>query len=185
MSTAEERADLKANPLPDCSKCMHCDIPEAECDLRDEAHPDACDYKPDADHDDTLPPMEQAYRISVRMRALQEELNAFQSRYSALLDRIVSAKTEKEGKYFLADKIRKVRVPDVEKFKARFPVEYDVLKQEQIDAQMKKIDDLAKQDLTTLPVKRAEELIGKVKLTEISDEKVYHSYSIGMSEAKA
>ncbi len=182
MSTAEERADLKANPLPDCSKCAHMIESEPSCVLLDANRP--CTYAPDGLHDDTLPPMEQAFLINEKIHDLQEELTGFQSRYSALLDRIVSAKTENEGRYFLADKIRKVRVPDVGKFKAKFPVEYDALKQEAIDAQMKKIDEMVKQDLTTLPVKRAEELIGKVKLNEISDEKVYHSYSIGMSGAK-
>jgi hypothetical protein len=190
MSAAEEAKDLKANPLPpepNCGTCLHCYRPEVSCELRDQ-DPDlksnACDYKPDEDHDDTLPPLEQAYRVWVHIQALQEELSEYQNRYSALIEKSVAAKIETEGPYSLIDKKRTVRVPDVELFKSMFPQDYTVLKQEEVDRQAKKLDELKLSDLVSIPVKRAEELIGKVKLTKISDEKVYHNYSVLFQETK-
>jgi hypothetical protein len=182
MSTAEERADMKANPLPQepvCSTCRNYYVPEAECILRDEEdNSDRCEYLPDSLHDDTLPSLEQAFNVQAKINTLQEELTAYQKRYSALLENAVTAKIEKEGRYALIDKKRSVRIPDVTKFKERFGDEYAVLKQELVDAQLKKIDAMLQEDLTTIPVKRAEELIGKTKLTAISEEKIYHSCSI-------
>jgi len=185
MTAAEEQADLKKNPLPECSTCLHCYVPEAECDLRDEEdNKDRCEYAPDDDHDDTLPPMEQAFRVQTRIEMLQDELKRLQGRSSALLEKIVVSKIETEGPYSLIDKKRSVRVPDPVKFKEMFPEAYAAIKQEDVDRAMKKIDEILASELTNIPVKRAEELIGKIPLTKISDEKVYHSYSILFAEVK-
>lgn len=188
MSAAEEARDLKANPLPpepNCNTCLHCYVPEAECELRDEEdNKDRCEYVPDVLHDETLPPLEQAFRIQEEINALQEEINAYQKRYSALLEKAVAASIEKEGPYSLIDKKRSVRVPDPVKFKEQFPEAYAAIKQEDVDRAMKKIDEILASELTNIPVKRAEELIGKIPLTKISDEKVYHSYSILFAEVK-
>jgi len=182
MSTAEERADLKANPLPpapDCSTCLHCYVPEAECNLRDgEDDKDRCEYLPDDLHDGALPALMQAFLIQEKISSLQEEIKAFQKRYEILIETAVASNIEKEGPYCLIDKKRSVRVPDPVKFRELYPDAYAVIKQEDVDRAMRKIDDLLKADLTSIPVKRAEELVGKIPLTKISDENVYHSYSV-------
>lgn len=175
MSTAEERADMKVNPLPpapNCSTCLHGNIP-VECNMDR-----GCEYCPDSLHDTTLPPLEQAFHIQEKIHALHEEARELQVRYDTLIERAASANIEKEGPYLLVDKKRSVRVPDPVKFKEQFPDAYKAIKQDEIDRQMKKLDEILLQDLTTIAVKRAEELIGKIPLTKISDEKVYHSYSI-------
>jgi len=189
MTAAEEAADLKKNPLPqepDCSTCLHCYRPEVSCELRDKdpnLRSNACDYQPDEDHDDTLPPLEQAYRVQARIKDLQEELKGYQDRYTALLEKAIAAKIETEGPYTLLDKKRTVRVPDAALFKDLYPEEYRILKQEEVDRQLKKIDEVIASDLITIPVKRAEELVGKVKFTNVSEEKVYHNYNILLTEA--
>jgi len=189
MDPRDEAADLNKNPIPpepDCSTCLYCFRPESSCELREldpNRKSNVCDYKPNEYHDDSLPPLEQAHLIQLRIQALQEEVKGFQSRYENLIEKAVAANLEKEGSYSLIDKKRTVRVPDPEKFREQFAEEYAILKQELIESELKKIDRVRESDLTTIPVKRAEELIGKVKLTKISEEKVYHSYSIVLVEA--
>ncbi|PKG31656.1 hypothetical protein [Methanoregula sp.] len=186
LSAREEAADLKKNPLPpepDCSTCLHCCIPEAECDLRDEEdNKDRCEYAPDADHDETLPLLEQAYRLQALILQKEEVLKKYRARFDKVMDQVLASKIENQGIYSLIDKPRKVRVPSVEKFKERFSEEYSTLKKEEYAAKLQKLDDLLKSDLTSIPVKRAEELIGKVKLNEISEEKVYHAYKVVSAE---
>jgi hypothetical protein len=188
LSPSEERADLKTNPLPtepDCGSCLHCCVPEAKCDLRDELdNADRCEYQPDELHDETLPLLEQAFRIREKMTSLQEELSEFQKRYDALLESIIAVKIEKQGPYVFIDKKRTVRIPDVELFKSAYGAEYEILKQERMAEYLKKFEELKEQDLPSIPVKRAEELVGKVKLTRISEEKVYHNYNIVLVDGK-
>lgn len=186
MSTAEERADMKANPLPqepDCHTCDHRVETESSCELLDGELP--CRYHPDALHDDTLPQLEQAFNLQAKITNLQDELKEYQARYSALLEKAVASKIETEGAYVLVDKKRSVRVPDPVKFKELFAEAYAIIKKEDIDRQLKKIDEVMGQDLTTIPVKRAEELVGKIPLTKISEEKVYHNYSIQQVEVSS
>lgn len=182
MDPREEAEDLKKNPLPDCSTCDHCIRPEVECELMNGGQP--CDYTPDEDHDESRPQIEQAYRVHELIAEYQEKIQALQRRYDGLLEMIVAAGKDREGEYSLIDKKRTVRVPDPVKFKDGFPVAYEKIKRELIDSEMKKLDDLAVRDLQTIPVKRAEELIGKDPLSKISDLKIYHNYSIVRTEAR-
>ncbi len=180
LSAREEAADLKKNPLPECGSCVHGIKERVSCLLIGEGK--LCEYVPDADHDETLPLLEQAYRLQALIQKEEEILKNYRARFDKVMDQVLASKIENQGIYSLTDKKRTVRVPSVEMFKERFGEEYTTLKQEEYAAKLQKLDDLLKNDLTSIPVKRAEELIGKVKLNEISEEKVYHSYKVVSAE---
>ena len=180
MLAKDEAADLKNNPLPDCGTCAHGIKERISCLLLEEGK--LCDYVPDADHDETLPLLEQAYRLQVLKDKAGRAMKDLQDRYDRVLTQVIDSKIENQGQYSLVDKKRTVRVPDVVKFKAQYGQEYQTLKQEDYAARLKKLDEALQQDLVSLPVKRAEELIGKDKLNAISEAKVYHNYQVVSSE---
>lgn len=188
MSTADERADLNAHPLPPeqgCSTCRHSTPtgPGGTCALQDAGQ--ACTYALDIAYDETAPLLERTYRLQVRIQEMQEALKKESALFDSLMDRVVKSEITVQGNYSLIDKPRTVRVIKPAEFRAMFSDAYETLRRELVDAQMKKIDDILLQDLTTIPVKRAEELVGKEPLKAVVEPQIYHAYRIMSTEGSS
>lgn len=184
MSTADERADLKAHPLPaeqSCSTCRHSIL--GACTLQNAGQ--SCSYAPDAMHDEGMPLLERTYWLQEMIRERQAELTDLSKKFDALMDEVLSSAITVQGTYSLIDKPRTVRVIKPDEFRAKFTDAYETLRRELVDAQMKKIDEILQQDLTSIPVKRAEELVGKEPLKAVVDSQVYHAYRIMLTEGSS